>query len=127
MTRCGLQTALVVLLLSAAAHASSPFSPDAFPNPKVDLQACGRDGVASNICDPDLLLSARSKDYVEGLIKSIWSGEPPFTTADCAGKPAGYQVRSSAAATCPPPARHVAPLHLLTATLLAAPCRSPSR
>ena len=103
MPHSACQAALVLLLLSVAAHAASPYSPAAFPNPKVDLQACGRDGVPSNICDPDLLLSPHSKDYIEGVIKAIWSGEPPYATADCAGATTGYQVRT---AVGPPPTRH---------------------
>ena len=124
------QAALVLLLLSAAAQAASPYTPEAFPNPKIDVQACGRDGAKSNICDPDLLLSSRSKDYTEGVIKAIWSGEPPYTTADCAGKTAGYQVRAAARYTCPPPAPPASPLPPLTPSpppFFLPPCRSPWR
>lgn len=65
--------------------------PAAFPNPKSDFQACGRE-VPGNICDPDLVLSTKSKDYVAGVLKAIWEGDKPYALADCGGKAAGYQV-----------------------------------
>jgi len=39
-----------------------------------------------------LQLSTKSKDYVEGVINAITSGEPPYIQAACAGKMEGYQV-----------------------------------
>lgn len=63
-----------LLLLTAAARAGDTpgWTPDAFPDPKKDLAACGRDGVPSNLCDPDLVLSKPAKDRIEGIIKEIW-------------------------------------------------------
>ena len=89
----------LLLLLAPAAPvlAQAPeWSPEGFPNPKVDLQRCGRD-VPSNICDPDLLLSTRSKNVAEGMIKAIWAGESPYALANCDGRQVGYQVRAGPA------------------------------
>lgn len=47
---------LLLSFLPALALAG-PWKPAEFPNPKRDLDLCGRGGVASNICDPDLVLS----------------------------------------------------------------------
>lgn len=58
----------LLLTLHCVAAAGAPWSPDRFPNPKTDFQACGR-AVAGNVCDPDQLLSAKSKDYVAGVLR----------------------------------------------------------
>lgn len=70
MGRAFLALLFCVLCLGGAWGAS--WSPDSFPNPKKDLTQCGRDGKPSNICDPDEVLSAPSKDRTEGIIKEIW-------------------------------------------------------
>ena len=98
--------AAVLLLLAAlpAALLAAPYTPAAFPDPKRDVQACGRDGVASNVCDPDLLLSPKAKDYIDGVTKAIWEGETPYSKAECAGRLEGYQVsrRRRSRRTLPP-------------------------
>jgi len=49
------------------------------------------------VCDPDGMLSKYSGDAVEGVLKRIASGEPPYAQAGtCGGRRsnAGYQVRA---------------------------------
>lgn len=87
------RAATLLLLVHAAAAAATQWTPGAFPDPKVDVKRCGRGGVASNICDPDLVLGNAAKDYIEGVLKAIWKGEAPYTTGDCAGNQEGYQAR----------------------------------
>ncbi|PSC70754.1 glycoside hydrolase [Micractinium conductrix] len=71
------------------------WTPASFPdiNGPGGPAACGRPGVdRTALCDPDGLLSAKSKDYVEGVINAITSGEPPYTQASCGDSMQGYQV-----------------------------------
>lgn len=96
------QTALLVALavafgVTSWAHAavlgsSSPqaWTPSTYPNPAKDPEACGRPGVASSwVCDPDSVISAASRNVVEGLLKGIAMGDPPYARSPCAE---GFQV-----------------------------------
>lgn len=71
-----------------------PWNPSNFPNPKRDIHLCGRGGKPSNICDPDNVLgSEKAGDRIEGILKDIWDGVPPYGTIRCGdGALHGYQV-----------------------------------
>ncbi len=70
--------------------ASQAWTPSDYPNPAKDPEACGRPGVASSwVCDPDSVISAASRNVVEGLLKGIAMGDPPYARSPCAE---GFQV-----------------------------------
>lgn len=57
-------------LLPGLAEAKA-WSADSFPNPKKDPVACGRlEGQEGAVCDPDAVLSAKSKDYISGVLQA---------------------------------------------------------
>lgn len=93
---------VAALLCAVAAHAA-PWGPQDFPNPKRDTALCGR-RKASNICDPDGILSSeKAGDRVEGVIKDIWEGQDPYTKAPCGDQGMeGFQVRFLSLAPAPP-------------------------
>lgn len=74
---------LAALLLGAMAVQAMPWGPDTFPDPKRDVNLCGRRGKSSNICDPDGVISFEGADRVEGIIKDIWDGVDPYKRAPC--------------------------------------------
>ncbi|KAL4451793.1 hypothetical protein ABPG75_007455 [Micractinium tetrahymenae] len=81
-----------LLLLAVGLAAAAPWTVDSFPSIS-DTASCGRPGVPKTaVCDPDDLLSAKSKDYVDGVISAIAAGEAPYKLGPCADKQAGYQV-----------------------------------
>ena len=67
---------LVLVLLSCHADPrvgedAGTFLPETFPNPRLDLEKCGRDGVESRICDPSRLLGEEHANKIEEYIKTI--------------------------------------------------------
>lgn len=90
------------------------WSPANFPNPQTDPARCGRPGVAKSwVCDPDRILSSRSRDVVEGILKDIAGARDPFAQASDCGSGRrlneGYQVCCvSRTALLPAPRRHAA-------------------
>ncbi|MEW5310569.1 MAG: hypothetical protein WDW38_002355 [Sanguina aurantia] len=82
----------VMLLLAALAVASqvtakqsiSAWTPEQYPNPQFNASLCGRPGVEMSwLCDPDGVLSADSRNVVEGVIQQIAVGDAPFSRAPC--------------------------------------------
>ena len=72
LPRAALLTLSVLAVLGTAAQARS-WSPGDYPNPDKDPAECGRADVAtgrSRICDADGVLSAKSRDVVEGIIQA---------------------------------------------------------
>jgi len=57
-----------------------------YPNPKRDVNLCGRQGRKSNICDPDRILSERAANRIEGIIKEIADGVKPYKKSSCGSK-----------------------------------------
>lgn len=91
MIRAALAGALV-LCLALRVGAGPPWTPSTFPNPKLDIDKCGR-GVPSNICDPDQVISTAAANRVEGILKEIYEGADPYARAPCGSKGLeGYQV-----------------------------------
>ncbi|KXZ41529.1 hypothetical protein GPECTOR_413g260 [Gonium pectorale] len=81
------------LLLIAAPAAWARWTPRNYPNPMRDVETCGRRGVTSWVCDPDGVISYESANVVEGLIKKIHAGLPPFSLGPCGrAGPQGFQV-----------------------------------
>ena len=74
----------------------SQWTPASIPNPQTDPAQCGRSHVPRSwVCNPDGLLSKRSGDVIEGILKDIASGQPPYSQAGACGGArlnAGYQV-----------------------------------
>lgn len=74
----------------------SQWTPASLPNPQTEPGRCGRSHVPRSwVCDPDGMLSKRSGDVIEGVLKDIASGMPPYSqAAACGGSRlnAGYQV-----------------------------------
>ncbi|KAF8071290.1 hypothetical protein HT031_001373 [Scenedesmus sp. PABB004] len=68
------------------------WTPATFPDPQRDVDACGRGGVRSNICDPEMILDARAQNMVDGLINEIAEAEPPYKAAPCGDKREGFHV-----------------------------------
>ncbi|KAM7431148.1 hypothetical protein ABFA07_018258 [Porites harrisoni] len=61
-----------------------------FPNPARDIEACGRQGRVSWICDPDKILSYETANFVEELLSSVRK----YTYSGCSyvdGNP-GFQI-----------------------------------
>lgn len=81
------------LLVGSAWADAKAWDLDSFPDPKRDVNLCGRKGKKSNICDPDGVLSYSGANRVEGLIKDIWNGVHPYALAPCGDKgDEGFQV-----------------------------------
>lgn len=81
------------LLLFSCAQAAR-WSPDTYPNPLKDVKSCGRRGVTSWVCDPDGIIAYDSANVVEGILKKIYNGEPPYALGPCGSYGMqGYQVR----------------------------------
>ena len=61
----------LLLALLTVTSAARRWSLLEYPNPNVDLDWCGRRGVRSSICDPDLVLSYESANVVEDALNAI--------------------------------------------------------
>jgi len=86
--RSGMFLFLGLLLLSfSPADASNSWSPSTFPNPQADPASCGRSHVAKSwVCDPDKILTKKSADVVEGILKDIADAREPYAPAkNCGG------------------------------------------
>mmetsp|Transcript_576 Transcript_576/g.1835 ORF Transcript_576/g.1835 Transcript_576/m.1835 type:complete len:201 (-) Transcript_576:434-1036(-) len=88
--------ASLLALASSPASAAAPWSPAAYPNPMIDVGACGRQGVTSRICDPDSILTYDAANVVESYLKEIAEGVEPFKPGDCAGEAKGFQAATGA-------------------------------
>ena len=62
--------------------------PDTFPNPRVDLERCGRNGVESRICDPHHVLEEDSANKIEEYIKTVQRD----TESGCGGFEIGVAI-----------------------------------
>ena len=84
------------LVLLQASLIKGQWTPASLPNPQTEPGRCGRSHVPRSwVCDPDGMLSKRSGDVIEGVLKGIASGEAPYSQAGaCGGRRlnAGYQV-----------------------------------
>ncbi|GIL83335.1 hypothetical protein Vretimale_11310 [Volvox reticuliferus] len=81
------------LIFISLARAARKWSPENYPNPMNDVNSCGRRGVSSWVCDPDGVLTYESANVVEGVIKKIYAGEPPYALGPCGNLGLkGYQV-----------------------------------
>ena len=109
----------LLLALVAPWAAAKPWSPQDYPNPKKDVQACGRQGVQSAICDPNSVLTLEDANRVEGVIKEIYQGSTPYARHQCGDIGLeGYEVgggsnseRACSAAACCQPAGRAAARH----------------
>ena len=83
----------LLLLGTAGGKKGGAWTPDSYPNPKVETFLCGRSGRVSSICDADGVLTEATKNRMEGLIQDIERGESPYRLATCGSRGAeGYQV-----------------------------------
>jgi uncharacterized membrane protein YgcG len=57
--------------ISSTTTTQLEWTPINFPNPRIDLELCGRRGVESRVCDPNALISYESANKIEELIKTI--------------------------------------------------------
>lgn len=86
---------LVLLGVSESNAYARSWNPQMYPNPKRDVNLCGRQGRKSNICDPDRILSERAANRIEGIIKEISDGVKPYNKSPCDSKGLqGVQVLS---------------------------------
>lgn len=77
----------------AASSSTRAWTPATYPNPQKDLDACGRRGVPSRVCDPDGVLTLEGANMVEGAIQKIETGEEPYARMRCGELGLrGYQV-----------------------------------
>ncbi len=87
---------LLLLAVLSLANCTPAWQPDSFPDPGKDLKACGRQDIrtgVSRVCDPDEVLSAKSRDTLEGIIQDIETGREPYELMDCRAKgKTGYKV-----------------------------------
>lgn len=77
---------LLALLVGTAAPTTATakeWDASRFPNPTVDLDACGRHGVKSWVCDPDKVLSYEGANVIEGVLKDIEAGSDPYVKMPC--------------------------------------------
>ncbi len=91
---------LLVCLGILQANALETWTPNTFPNPQTDPARCGRRQVARSwICDPDGILTKKSADVIEGVLKDIASANEPYAHAkNCGGGHRlneGYQASNS--------------------------------
>lgn len=92
---------LVLLALCCLAQCTPSWQPNDYPNPGKDAKACGRGDVKtgmSRLCDPDSVLSAKSRNVVEGIIQDIEAGREPYALMQCGAKgQTGYKVGAAPA------------------------------
>ena len=64
---------VVFMILSKLKEAQSDevWQKEQFPNPARDIEACGRQGKVSWICDPDKILRYETANFVEELLSSV--------------------------------------------------------
>lgn len=89
--------AVLLYLCLSKATASESWDPRTFPNPQTDPARCGRSHVAKSwVCDPDKILTKKSADVIEGILKDIADAHDPYVPAkNCGGGQRvneGYQV-----------------------------------
>ncbi len=78
---------LLLCLCTSVRAASSSWDPSTYPNPQVDPARCGRSRVAKSwACDPDKILTKKSADVIEGILKDIADANDPYVPAkNCGG------------------------------------------
>lgn len=82
-----------LLITCSAVERPSAWDADTFPDPKRDVNLCGRKGKKSNICDPDGVLTLAGANRIEGVLKDVWEGADPYVRAPCGSAGViGYQV-----------------------------------
>lgn len=79
----------VFLALCSQGSSAQRWSQEEFPNPTKDLEACGRRGKVSWVCDPDNVLSYETSNKVEELLYSIGKNTASGCSSD---EEAGFQV-----------------------------------
>lgn len=88
-----LLTLLVIAQHVLIGSYAAKWSPQDFPDPKRDVNLCGR-GKPSSVCDADGILSKPSGDRIDGIIAEIYEGQDPYVRAQCGDKGLeGYRVR----------------------------------
>lgn len=88
------QQVIFIAVLAALVFAKGrKWNPDTYPNPKRDVNLCGRHGRASSICDADNIISFKAANRIEGILKEIWAGSDPYVRIPCGEEGyTGYQV-----------------------------------
>ena len=100
---------VVFLLLLVCSVNAVKWGPSDFPDPKRDVNLCGRGGRSSNICDPDQILTEKGANRIEGVIKDIQDGIEPYIRVKCANEGViGFQVGGVASSENLP----ISPLYL---------------
>lgn len=61
----------VILSKLKEVQSDEEWKKEQFPNPKRDIEACGRRGKVSWICDPDKILSYDTANFVEEILASV--------------------------------------------------------
>lgn len=86
----GATLALLLVFAAAAPGARAhAWGPGDYPNPETDPAACRRSEVAtgrSHVCDADGMLSAKSRDVLEGIIQDVEAGRHPYVLMQCGSK-----------------------------------------
>ena len=93
---------LVYFLLCStlSGNVGQVWTPASYPEPSRELDHCGRFGLASQICDPDALVSLKGANIVENILGDIKLPAAPYAQAPCDGLPngrQGYEVGCSCA------------------------------
>ena len=87
---------LVVATILVVPIFATKWDAENYPNPKRDVNLCGREGKQSNICDPDSILTYAGANRIEGIIEDVWMGVAPYIKRECGESgPQGFQVRAA--------------------------------
>ena len=83
---------VVFMILSQLKEAQSDkvWQKEQFPNPARDIEACGRQGKVSWICDPDKILSYETANFVEELLSSV--GKNTYSGCIYGDQNPGFQI-----------------------------------
>ena len=78
-----------IFLLVQRGQSKARWAKEKFPNPTINLEACGRRGKVSWICDPESILSYESANNIEELLYSVRKN----TNSGCSkGENPGFQI-----------------------------------
>lgn len=78
-----------IFLLVQRGQSNEQWAKEEFPNPTINLDACGRRGKVSWICDPESILSYESANNIEELLYSVRKN----TNSGCSkGENPGFQI-----------------------------------
>ena len=63
---------IVILCMIGTIYSWNGWTIEKYPNPKYDLDQCGRKGVIGTaICDPDGIISPSYRDKVDAILENI--------------------------------------------------------